>query len=93
MSSNTRYKELSFHEWGRGNWRLVTTDDHATVGPHYKSKAELLADLDRYAAEYGCEGATDPYRETCRAIVAALDANNVAEARRLAARPLGIATN
>lgn len=37
-------------------WRFVDTTDstrHAVVGPHYRTKEELLADLDRYAKEYG----------------------------------------
>jgi len=58
----TRFKELGYHEWGAGNWRFVT-EDGAEVGRSYKTKAELLADLDRYARDYGCEGTSpDPFR-------------------------------
>jgi hypothetical protein len=38
-------------------WRFVTTEDGATVGPYYETRAELLADLDSYARFYGCHGA------------------------------------
>jgi len=41
-----------------GIWRIVTTEDGAAVGPQYATKGELLADLDRYAAEY--MGTPDP---------------------------------
>lgn len=47
----TRYPDLGYMEHG-GIWRIVTTEDGAAVGPQYATKAELLADLDRYAAEY-----------------------------------------
>jgi len=29
-------------------------DDQSAVGAFYATKAELLADLERYAASYGC---------------------------------------
>jgi hypothetical protein len=43
----------------KGEWRIVCIDPDAGVtipspiGPYYVSKAELLADLDRYAKFYG----------------------------------------
>jgi hypothetical protein len=49
----TRYPELGYTKSGN-DWRIVATDGNAAVGPCYKSKAELLADLERYAQEYGC---------------------------------------
>lgn len=52
----TRYLELGYRNDGRGLWRIYALDGTpAAVGPHYASKAELLADLNRYAKEYGCE--------------------------------------
>jgi hypothetical protein len=49
----TRFAELNYQrQWDR--WRIVTAEDEATVGPQYRSKAELLGDLDRYAGVHGC---------------------------------------
>jgi len=53
----TRYQELGYRNDGQDLWRIYSTDDERAVGPYYASKAELLADLERYAREYGCEGA------------------------------------
>ena len=55
----TRYPELSYVTYCR-IWRIVANDTGNVVGPVYNSKAELLADLSRYAADYGCEGALPP---------------------------------
>ena len=64
MPTATRYElpdgqKLSYISWA-GNWRIVHTDPSmkrqlrdAFVGPIYKTKAELLADLNRYAKEFG----------------------------------------
>jgi hypothetical protein len=49
----TRFPELAYINQAAGLWRIVTTEDGATIGPQYRTKAELLADLDRYAREYG----------------------------------------
>lgn len=75
----TRYKELGYMEQDKGLWRLVAMptpgldDDYAVVGPQYKTKAELMADLPRYAREYGCEGAPETREEKYReALEAAL---------------------
>ena len=56
----TRFKELGYRCDGPSLWRIydIRDDPPAAVGPFYKTKAELLADLDRYAAEFGCEGST-----------------------------------
>jgi hypothetical protein len=61
----TRFTELGF--WnvpsspgeGPGFWQCVdlTGDRPAQVGYQYATKAELLANLEAYATEYGCEGA------------------------------------
>lgn len=51
----TRYKELGYRNDAPGLWRIVTTEDNQAVGPFYVTKTELLADLSRYAKEYGCD--------------------------------------
>jgi hypothetical protein len=49
----TRYPELCYQrQWDL--WRIVTAEDEATVGPQYRTRAELLGDLERYAGVYGC---------------------------------------
>jgi hypothetical protein len=50
----TRFPELDYQMQGRGNWRVIDNDGGHAVGPSYASKIELLADLPRYAREYGC---------------------------------------
>jgi hypothetical protein len=57
MASKTRYPELMYRQAFPGVWRFV--GDGCDIGPQYPTKAELLADLDRFAAEYGCDGALD----------------------------------
>ena len=56
----TRFKELGYRQDGPSLWRICDVRDEppAAVGPFYKTKAGLLADLDRYASEYGCDGST-----------------------------------
>ena len=53
----TRFPELGYRQDGPGLWRIYALDDgrESAVGPFYPTKAELLADLDRYAREYGCQ--------------------------------------
>lgn len=53
----TRYPELNYFH-NVDHWRIIATDTHSSVGPYYHSRAELLADLERYASEYGCVGAS-----------------------------------
>jgi hypothetical protein len=53
----TRFKELNYTKCAANLWRIVDAETDATIGPHYKTKTELLADLARYAKEYGCENA------------------------------------
>jgi hypothetical protein len=53
----TRFGTLGYRCDGRGLWRVYDVENRespAAVGPFYVTKAELLADLDRYAHEYGC---------------------------------------
>lgn len=51
-TTKTRFPELSYTHFA-GDWRIVDTDGGAYIGPYYRSRAELLADLERYAAEFG----------------------------------------
>lgn len=51
----TRFKELAYEKQGAGNWRFIDTETGAAVGKFYTSKAELEADITRYAEFYGCE--------------------------------------
>jgi hypothetical protein len=52
----TRFAELQYTTYC-GIWRIVDAETGNTVGPVYKTKAELLADLERYAKEFGCTNA------------------------------------
>ena len=56
MAAKTRYPELGYVH-SVGCWRIVDMSTGDVVGPLYKTRAELLADLPRYAALFGCEGA------------------------------------
>ena len=54
----TRFTALGYCKFDTNYWRIIALEsgDHygCVVGPHYHSKAELLADLTRYATDYGC---------------------------------------
>ncbi len=62
--SKTRYPELGYVRDGASLWRIVDMtwrkDDglFSRVGPHYVTRGELLADLNRYATFFGCDGTT-----------------------------------
>ncbi len=49
----TRYTGLGYAQIARGLWRVLDCHDERpqAVGPHYSTRTELLADLDRYAHE------------------------------------------
>ena len=47
----TRFAELGYRQDAPGLWRFVDQITDNSVGPQYHSKAELLADLARYASE------------------------------------------
>lgn len=72
---STRFAELGFINQEPGLWRFVDKQNpistspygFATIGPQYATKAELLADLSRFATEYGCNGSIDPHN-TFRAV-------------------------
>ena len=61
----TRFSELGFTLNSAQDWRFVDLSDAQDgnkdhmhcVGASYPTKAELMASVERYAAEYGCDGA------------------------------------
>lgn len=71
IMTRTRFKELAFVNNG-DHWRFVDTSSGSTVGQLYKTKTELLADLDRYAHNFGCDGAFDPQQHKINALQNAL---------------------
>jgi hypothetical protein len=50
----TRYPELGYRREAPGLWHIYDLTTLRPVGPQYGSQKELLADLDRYAAIFGC---------------------------------------
>ena len=57
----TRYQAFGYRQDGPSLWRvydITDLDSPAAVGPQYRTKGELLADLQRYAEEYGCDSWT-----------------------------------
>ena len=52
----TRYKEIGYRQDCRGVWRFVDQSTGQSIGLHYHSRAELLADLGHFAAAFGAEG-------------------------------------
>ncbi len=84
MGTPTRFAELEYEKHGADLWRIIDVTDArhpAPVGPHYKTKAELLADLERFAEVFGAAGAIAG-RE-----VAQMTAEDKANARLIAAAP------
>ena len=65
--NTTRFPELSYERQSHGLWRIVDSADGSAIGPQYRTKAELLADLPRFADNYGCGdncGLSHAYRIT-----------------------------
>lgn len=59
----TRFQAFGYRQDGPALWRvydIMDLDSPAVVGQHYRSKGALLADLQRYAEEYGCDTWTRP---------------------------------
>ncbi len=82
MIRETRYPELGYANcYGPRCWRIVDRSTNRVVGPIYKTKAELLADLDRYAAVFGCEG--DRERERSKRMLLLAERIKLAAAREL----------
>jgi hypothetical protein len=48
---DTRFPGLGYRKDSPNLWRVVDTSSGRSVGPQYRTKAELLADLARYARE------------------------------------------
>ena len=59
--TRTRYAELGLIKCTPTLWRFIDlTDDpggkkQIVIGMQYRSKTEALADLDRYAKDFGCK--------------------------------------
>jgi hypothetical protein len=51
--SKTRFSGLGYSSIARGVWMFMDLDGNAQIGPQYPTKAELLADLYRFASERG----------------------------------------
>lgn len=53
----TRFRFIGLSRLEAGLWRWVSLDGvgdaPSVIGPHYKSKGEALADLERYATDSG----------------------------------------
>ena len=68
----TRFTEIGFTLNSPADWRFVDLSDAQDgnkdhmhcIGASYATKAELLASVERYAAEYGCDGADKPNVQT-----------------------------
>ena len=51
---STRYPGLGYGHFGRAaGWRFIDTETLATIGMVYPLRSELLADVERFAAELG----------------------------------------
>ena len=61
--TQTRYAGLNYEEHDVHLWRIIDMDSERAVGPHYESRAELLADLGRFARAFGASdiGPSLPY--------------------------------
>jgi len=51
-ATTTRYPEIGYRKEGPA-WRFVDMSTDSAVGPQYPTKAEMLADLQRYAEQFG----------------------------------------
>lgn len=68
----TRFTEIGFTLNSPGDWRFVDLSDAQDgnkdhmhcVGASYPTKEQLLLNVERYAAEYGCDGADMPNVQT-----------------------------
>lgn len=49
----TRYPELGYRQDAPGVWRIVDTDGGKSIGPYYRTRVELLCDLDGFARGRG----------------------------------------
>ena len=64
----TRFAEIGFTLNSPGDWRFVDLSDAQDgnkanmhcIGASYPTREQLLSNVERYAAQYGCEGASKP---------------------------------
>lgn len=49
----TRFPHLAYRKDKPWSWRIVATGDGQTIGPRYRTRTALLANLDRAARDYG----------------------------------------
>ena len=64
--NKTRFSEIGFTLNYPGDWRFVdltsaadgNKDNMHCIGASYPTKEQLMLNIERYAAEYGCDGAT-----------------------------------
>lgn len=52
--ATTRFAELNYRNVDRGLWRIVDVSTGSDIGPHYRTREELLSDLERFADLFGC---------------------------------------
>ena len=68
----TRFTEIGFTLNSPADWRFVDLSDAQdgnkdhmhVIGASYPTKEQLLLNVERYAAEYGCDGADKPNVQT-----------------------------
>lgn len=68
----TRFTEIGFTLNSPADWRFVDLSDAQDgnkdhmhcIGASYPTKEQLLLNVERYAAEYGCDGANRPNVQT-----------------------------
>jgi hypothetical protein len=81
--TRTRFPELGIARIAGHIWRYVAADEagnfdpfNGCIGASYRTKGEALADLERFAADYGCSAAAapaEPASPTARAVAALRD--------------------
>lgn len=54
----TRFLGLNYSKVIDGLWMFIDAETGAQIGPQYKTRGELLADLSGFAAERGFEVST-----------------------------------
>lgn len=52
--NTTRFKDIGYRRDAPNLWRFVDMSTDASIGPQFRTKAELLADLNRFATLFGC---------------------------------------
>lgn len=53
MSAITRYAGLGYRKDAPNLWRFVDRETNASIGAQYRTRVELLADVERFASERG----------------------------------------